>query len=145
SRAHCPGFTPRIALEGTFAGGVIVSAGMINSRLSGGIVRPARVSFSIHHAAGAAAIAALIIVPGLVRAFPPQETKFRSDTNLVVIPVSVTDNVNRFVLGFQKQDFHLLDDGVEQSIVHFSGEDVPLSIGLAFDESGSMDYKLRTS
>jgi VWFA-related protein len=63
----------------------------------------------------------------------------------VVIPVAVTDTLNRFVLGLQKTDFHLFEDGVEQSVAHFSGEDAPLSVGLVFDESGSMDYKLRTS
>ncbi len=71
--------------------------------------------------------------------------KLRVDTTLVQIPVAVTDASNRFVLGLQKEDFHLLEDGVEQNVVHFSGEDAPLSVGLAFDESGSMDYKLRTS
>jgi Ca-activated chloride channel family protein len=70
---------------------------------------------------------------------------FRADTNLVVVPVAVTDTLNRFVLGLQKADFHLIEDGVEQNVAHFSGEDAPLSIGLVFDESGSMDYKLRTS
>lgn len=72
-------------------------------------------------------------------------TTFRADSNLVLIPISVTDDLNRFVLGLQKQDFRLLDDGVEQSIAHLSGEDVPLSVGLAFDTSGSMNYKLSTS
>jgi VWFA-related protein len=67
------------------------------------------------------------------------------DTTLVQIPVAVTDSLNRFVLGLQKEDFHLLEDGVEQNVVHFSGEDAPLSVGLAFDESASMDFKLRTS
>ena len=62
-----------------------------------------------------------------------------------MIPVSVTDASNRFVLGLQQEDFQILDDGVEQTIAHFSGEDAPLSVGLVFDESGSMDYKLRTS
>ena len=76
---------------------------------------------------------------------PTTAPSFRADSNLVVIPVSVTDPVNRFVLGLSKQDFKLFDNGVEQSIAHFSGEDVPLSIGLAFDTSASMDYKMRTS
>jgi VWFA-related protein len=74
-----------------------------------------------------------------------QEPSFRADTNLVVIPVAVTDTMNRFVLGLEKPDFHIVEDGVEQSIAHFSGEDAPLSIGLVFDESGSMDYKVRAS
>jgi Ca-activated chloride channel homolog len=69
----------------------------------------------------------------------------RVDSTLVQIPVAVSDSLNRFVLGLQKEDFHLFEDGVEQNVVHFSGEDAPLSIGLVFDESGSMDYKLRTS
>jgi Ca-activated chloride channel homolog len=73
------------------------------------------------------------------------QPSFRADSNLVAIPVSVTDAVNRFVLGLRKEDFHVLDDGVEQPITHFSSEDVPLSIGLAFDTSGSMDFKLTSS
>jgi Ca-activated chloride channel family protein len=76
---------------------------------------------------------------------PAQQPSFRADSNLVVIPVSVTDSGNRFVLGLRKEDFKLFDNGVEQPIAHFSGEDVPLSIGLAFDTSGSMEFKLRTS
>jgi VWFA-related protein len=73
------------------------------------------------------------------------QPSFRAESNLVVIPVSVTDSVNRFVLGLRKEDFKLFDNGVEQPISHFSGEDVPLSIGLAFDISGSMDFKLRAA
>ena len=71
--------------------------------------------------------------------------KLRVDTTLVLIPVAVTDSANRFVLGLQKEDFTLLEDGVEQTVAHFNGEDAPLSVGLVYDESGSMDYKLQTS
>ena len=71
--------------------------------------------------------------------------RFNVDTTLVLIPATVTDSSNRFVLGLQKEDFHLFEDGAEQTIAHFSGEDVPLSVGLVFDTSGSMDSKLRTS
>jgi Ca-activated chloride channel family protein len=70
---------------------------------------------------------------------------FSADATLVLIPVTVTDSSNRFVLGLQKQDFHLFEDGAEQTITHLSGEDAPLSIGLVFDISGSMDRKLRIS
>ena len=76
---------------------------------------------------------------------PETTLNLRVDTNLVLIPVAVTDALNRFVLGLQKEDFHLLEDNVEQNVAHFSGEDAPLSVGLLFDESGSMAYKLRTS
>jgi Ca-activated chloride channel family protein len=70
---------------------------------------------------------------------------FRAHTDLVLIPVTITDTLNRFVLGLQKEDFQLFEDGVEQNLTLFSGEDAPLSIGVLFDESGSMSYKLRTS
>jgi VWFA-related protein len=63
----------------------------------------------------------------------------------VLIPVSVTDAQNRFVLGLEKNDFQLFEDGVQQEIATLSGEDAPLSVGLVFDESGSMDNKLQTS
>src|SRR5580704_8823911 len=71
--------------------------------------------------------------------------RFNVDTTLVLIPANVTDPTNRFVLGLLKQDFHLFEDGVQQTIAHFSGEDTPLSVGLVFDASGSMDDKLETS
>jgi len=71
--------------------------------------------------------------------------RFSGGTTLVLIPANVTDPSNRFVLGLQKDDFHLFEDGVEQTITHFSGEDTPLSVGLVFDTSGSMGTKLRTS
>lgn len=83
---------------------------------------------------------------GLANRQPFQQTpRFNVDTTLVLIPANVTDPLNRFVLGLQKQDFHVFEDGDEQTISHFSGEDTPLSVGLVFDISGSMDIKLETS
>ncbi|MGO9254777.1 MAG: VWA domain-containing protein [Bryobacteraceae bacterium] len=102
----------------------------------------------------ACALASWMLLPGPAlgqSTIPPENPQqstglnLRVETTLVLIPVAVTDSLNRFVLGLQKEDFHLSEDGVEQNVAHFSGEDAPLSVGLAFDESGSMDYKLRTS
>jgi Ca-activated chloride channel homolog len=70
---------------------------------------------------------------------------FKAHTDLVLIPVTVTDILNRFVLGLRKEDFQLSEDGVQQNVALFSGEDAPLSVGVIFDESGSMSYKLKTS
>jgi VWFA-related protein len=69
----------------------------------------------------------------------------RVESTLVVIPVTVTDSSNRFVLGLEKDNFRLLEDGVEQKITQFAGEDAPLSVGLLVDTSGSMGAKLATS
>jgi len=71
--------------------------------------------------------------------------KFKADADLVLIPVSVTDHSNRFVLGLRQQDFQILEDGVEQKIVSLSGEDTPLSVGLLYDRSGSMGDKRQTA
>jgi len=71
--------------------------------------------------------------------------RFNANSTLVLIPVSVTDLSNRFVLGLQKKDFRLFEDGVEQTVTNVSGEDAPLSVGLVFDTSGSMGDKLQTS
>jgi Ca-activated chloride channel family protein len=82
---------------------------------------------------------------GAEQAVDQPGARFTLDTTLVLIPVTVTDSMNRFVLGLQKGDFHLYEDGVEQTIANLSGEDAPLSVGIAFDTSGSMTDKVRTS
>ena len=69
----------------------------------------------------------------------------RVDTNVVLIPVTVTDPLNRFVTGLEKEHFKLFEDKVEQQIAYFASEDAPLSIGLVFDTSGSMGNKLGKS
>jgi VWFA-related protein len=69
----------------------------------------------------------------------------RVDTNLVLIPVTVTTPLNQFVTGMEKESFRLFEDKVEQEIAYFASFDAPLSIGLVFDASGSMGSKLTKS
>ncbi|MBV9781018.1 MAG: VWA domain-containing protein [Acidobacteriaceae bacterium] len=66
-------------------------------------------------------------------------------TTLVLIPVTVTDSLNRFVLGLNKDDFRVYEDGAEQKVKQFAGEDAPISVGLLVDTSGSMGEKIETS
>jgi len=68
----------------------------------------------------------------------PPSDRLRVDTTLVLIPVEVSDMLNRPVSGLEKQNFHVFDDKVEQKIVSFSMEDDPIAVGLVFDISGSM-------
>jgi Ca-activated chloride channel homolog len=84
-------------------------------------------------------------VAAFAQSDPQTTTSFRAGTTLVLVPVSVTDPSNRYVLGLEKQDFHLFEDDVPQTITHFSSEDAPLSIGLLVDTSGSMGAKLDMS
>jgi VWFA-related protein len=67
------------------------------------------------------------------------------DSTLVLIPVTVTDPLNRFVTGLEKENFKIFEDKKEQEISQFSSEDAPLSIGVIFDCSGSMGKKLEKS
>jgi len=67
------------------------------------------------------------------------------DVNLVLVPVTVTDQTGRVVRGLEQDIFRLFDDRVPQQIVYFSNEDVPCSVGLLFDGSGSMSDKISKS
>src|SRR5204863_4988892 len=76
---------------------------------------------------------------------PRPKANIRVDSTLVLIPVTVTDPMNRFVTGLEKENFKLFEDKQPQEISQFSSEDAPLSIGIVFDCSGSMGNKLEKS
>jgi Ca-activated chloride channel homolog len=63
----------------------------------------------------------------------------RVDTNLVLVPTTVNDQLNHPVTGLEKENFRVFDDKVEQTITSFSSEDEPIALGFIFDTSGSMD------
>ncbi len=74
----------------------------------------------------------------------PQEDKgtvFRSDTRLVVLHATVMDKSGRFVTNLPQEAFTVLENGIEQQIKTFRREDVPVSMGLVVDNSGSMRDK----
>jgi len=64
------------------------------------------------------------------------------DVELALINVTVTDPYNRLVAGLDPDNFRIFEDNVEQEVVTFSTEDVPISIGIIFDFSGSMANKI---
>jgi VWFA-related protein len=74
-----------------------------------------------------------------------REGAIRVETQLVLINVTVTDPMNRFVTGLETEHFQLFEDKVKQEVTQFSSEDAPLSVGLVFDASGSMGSKLQKS
>ena len=90
-----------------------------------------------------ASLSCLLVVASVVQL--NSQADIRVDTTLVVIPASVTDAGNHFVLGLEKKDFALYEDGVEQKVTQFAGEDAPLSVGLLVDISGSMADKMALS
>ncbi len=76
---------------------------------------------------------------------PRIQPNLRINTNLVLVPVSVCDPMNKPVTGLDKENFRVFDDKVQQTITHFAMEDEPIAVGLVFDTSGSMGPKLRRS
>jgi len=62
--------------------------------------------------------------------------------DLVLVPVTVADRRNRAVLGLEKQNFELYEDGQRQTIQTFSADDAPISLGVILDTSTSMRNKL---
>ena len=80
-----------------------------------------------------------------VKTEPRPQANIRIDSTLVLIPVTVTDPLNRFVTGLEKENFKVFEDKKEQPLSQFSSEDAPLSVGVVFDCSGSMGNKLAKS
>ncbi len=68
----------------------------------------------------------------------------RVDVDLVLVPVTVTDAMNRPLMGLAKENFRLYESDEEQQIRLFSAEDPPISVGLILDLSKSMSNKFVT-
>jgi len=64
------------------------------------------------------------------------------DVDLVLVPVTITDPMNRLVTGLEKENFQLFEGSSAQEIRTFSSEDAPVSLGVIFDSSGSMSSKM---
>ncbi len=67
-----------------------------------------------------------------------QEADITVDVPLVDMAVSVLDEDGAPVFGLEREHFRVFEDGVEQDIILFKQEDVPISVGLVIDTSGSM-------
>ena len=65
--------------------------------------------------------------------------RFRTGVDLINVSATVTDRRGRFVSGLDQGDFLVYEDGVLQTLSHFSRERVPVSLGIVLDTSGSME------
>ena len=70
-----------------------------------------------------------------------QDPVFRSDTRLVLLPISVSDKGGKLITDLQQKAFKVYENGAEQPIKLFRREDVPISLGIIIDNSGSMREK----
>jgi len=62
--------------------------------------------------------------------------------DLVLVPVTITDPLNRLVTGLDKENFELFEGNAKEEIKSFSSEDAPVSLGVIFDSSQSMSSKM---
>jgi Ca-activated chloride channel family protein len=84
-------------------------------------------------------------VAGMDPSLKTHTKPIKVDVDLVLVPVTITDPMNRLVTGLEKENFVLMDNGQKQEIRHFSSEDAPISLGVIFDMSGSMKDKIDKS
>jgi len=73
---------------------------------------------------------------------PIKRGQIKMDVEMALVNVTVTDPYNRLVTGLEPDNFRVVEDNSEQEVVTFSSEDVPISIGVVFDFSGSMANKV---
>lgn len=96
-------------------------------------LRTLSLAVSVWSAAAAVGLAA--------RPQDPPHVVFSSRTDLVVLHVSVVDRKSGFVPGLPRDAFTVYEDGKPQTIQFFRNEDTPVTVGLAIDNSGSMQHK----
>jgi VWFA-related protein len=70
-----------------------------------------------------------------------KDYRISTTTRLVLLDVGVRQPSGPFVSGLTKDDFHVFEDGKPQTITEFANKDIPVTVGIAVDESGSMRGK----
>jgi Ca-activated chloride channel homolog len=69
------------------------------------------------------------------------EFTIRLNADIVILSATVLDHHNALVSGLNINNFQIYEDGVPQQIKHFSHEDIPVTVGILVDNSGSMKPK----
>jgi Ca-activated chloride channel family protein len=102
-----------------------------------------------HFSPAVAALLVLISLSSWTRAQAPSplpgrpgdEYSIKVNVDVVVLRATAQDRKNILVSGLKQDDFQVYEDGVPQPIKYFSHEDVPVTVGLVVDNSGSMKSK----
>lgn len=86
--------------------------------------------------------AAALLFAVLAGAQVPDPFRISVTVDLVVLNVAVRDRDGKFVPDLRKDDFDVRENGVRQTVRLFIHEDIPVTVGLVVDHSGSMRRKL---
>ena len=84
----------------------------------------------------------LVALASAAPVLPPPVQVFRAGTNTVYLPVTVTDSKGRPILGLDRSEFRVFEDGVVQEISVFERDPQPIALSLLIDSSTSMEEKL---
>jgi Ca-activated chloride channel homolog len=84
----------------------------------------------------------LTAAAGVAKAQTPQSFRISVNVDLVVLNATVSDGKGQVASDLREQDFEIYEDRVRQSIRFFRHEDIPVTVGLVVDHSGSMKRKL---
>ena len=79
--------------------------------------------------------------PAIAKADQPGEFTLRTTSRLVLLDVSVKDAAGGFVSGLSKDNFKIYENGKHQETTQFANADIPVTVGIVVDESGSMRPK----
>lgn len=78
----------------------------------------------------------------MASALGPRDVSIKVDVDLVLVPVTISDTQERLYVGLRQKNFEVFEGKNRQEIRHFSIEDSPISLGVIFDMSGSMNAKI---
>jgi len=79
--------------------------------------------------------------PAIAKTEQPGEFTLRTTSRLVLLDASVKDGAGGFVSGLSKDNFKVYENGKRQEITQFADADIPVTVGIVVDESGSMRPK----
>ncbi|HZI18199.1 MAG TPA: VWA domain-containing protein [Pyrinomonadaceae bacterium] len=71
-----------------------------------------------------------------------EDEVLRVNAALVTVPVTVLDRDGRFISGLRREEFRILEDGIEQEITYFAPVEQPFTVALLIDTSNSTRFKL---
>jgi Ca-activated chloride channel family protein len=84
---------------------------------------------------------ALLTPTGTLVAQKPDDAVFRADVRLMVLHATVVDKNGHLITTLAQNAFQVFENGVQQQVKLFKREDIPVSMGLVIDNSGSMREK----
>src|SRR5690242_4539521 len=83
-------------------------------------------------------VSILVIAAGLLSLAQERQRTLKVDVDLVQVYATVTDESKNYVVSLDPRNFEIYEDKVAQKIESFSSEDVPASVGILLDVSGSV-------